>query len=66
MMEIYPAIQEYGVEEGYFLATLDAMTEAAWSDPLVAGNPVYPLMSEARELYLRSYYGGEAPKCVGE
>ena len=58
-IEIYPAIQEYGIEEAYFLDTLDAMTEAAWKDQCTGCNPVYPLVTEVRELYLRSYYGAD-------
>lgn len=57
-IEIYPTIREYGIEESYFLNTLDAMTEAAWNDQFTGCNPVYPLMSDMRTLYLRSYYGG--------
>ncbi len=56
-IEIYPCIQEYGIEEKYFLDTLDAMTEAAWNDQCTGGNPVYPLMADIRELYLCCYYG---------
>ena len=56
-IEIYPTIQEYGVDEKYYLDTLDAMTEAAWKDQCTGYNPVCPLLTDVRELYLRSYYG---------
>ena len=38
-IEIYPTIQEYGVDEKYYLDTLDAMTEAAWKDQCTGYNP---------------------------
>lgn len=58
-VEIYNCIHAYGIEEAYFLDTLDAMTEAAWNSPWIASNPVYPLMEEIRAIYLRCYYGDQ-------
>ena len=49
-------IAEYGVDEKYFLDTLDAMVEA-FDDQCTGANPRYPLMSEIKEMYLRAYYG---------
>ncbi len=54
---IKKSIKEYGVDEKYFLDTLDAMTEQAFDDQCTAANPRYPLMSEMKELYLKAYYG---------
>ena len=54
---IKPTIRDYGVEETYFLETLDAMVEQAFDDQCTGANPRYPLMSEIREMYLRAYYG---------
>ena len=51
------SIQEYGVKEEDFLATLDEMTENAFNDQCTGANPRYPLMSEIRQLYLLAYYG---------
>ena len=51
------SIQEYGVKEEDFLATLDEMTENAFNDQCTGVNPRYPLMSEIRQLYLLAYYG---------
>ncbi len=53
-------IAEYGVEEKYFLDTLDEMTENAFNDQCTGTNPRYPLMSEIKELYLDAYYGRPA------
>ena len=50
-------IADYGVDEKYFLDTLDAMTEQAFDDQCTGANPRYPLMSEIKEMYLRAYYG---------
>ena len=47
----------YGVEEKYFLDTLDEMSEQAFNDQCTAANPRYPLISEIKELYLDAYYG---------
>ena len=44
-------IADYGVDEQYFLDTLDEMTEQAFNDQCTGANPRYPLMSEIKELY---------------
>ena len=56
---IKKTIAEYGVDEKYFLETLDEMTENAFNDQCTGANPRYPLMSEIKELYLDAYYGRE-------
>lgn len=56
-IEIKPSIQAYGVDESYFLETLDEMTEQAFNDQCTGANPRYPLMSELKEIYLTAYYG---------
>ncbi len=50
-------IKEWGIKEEDFLATLDEMVEQAFNDQCTGANPRYPLMSEIKELYLKSYYG---------
>ncbi|MCI8724908.1 MAG: bifunctional acetaldehyde-CoA/alcohol dehydrogenase [Hungatella sp.] len=50
-------IAEYGVDEKYFLDTLDDMVEQAFDDQCTGANPRYPLMSEIKEMYLKAYYG---------
>ena len=53
-------IKDYGVDEKYFLDTLDAMSEQAFTDQCTGANPRYPLISEIKDLYLDSYYDREA------
>ena len=57
IIEIKPTIKDYGVDEKYFLDTLDDMTEQAFNDQCTGANPRYPLMSELKEIYLKAYYG---------
>lgn len=54
---IKKTIQEYGIDEKYFLDNLDQMVEDAFDDQCTGANPRYPLMSEIKEMYLRAYYG---------
>ncbi len=56
-IEIKDSIKAYGIDENYFLETLDDMVEQAFNDQCTGANPRYPLMSEMKELYLKSYYG---------
>ncbi len=56
-IEIKDTIAAYGVEEGYFLETLDEMSEQAFNDQCTGANPRYPLVSELKEIYLKAYYG---------
>ena len=60
-IEILPTIRDYGVDEKYFLETLDDMSEQAFNDQCTGANPRYPLVSELKDIYLKAYYG-EAPK----
>ena len=55
---IKETIRDYGIDEGDFLARLDAMTEQAFDDQCTGANPRYPLMSEIKQMYLNAYYGG--------
>ncbi|MEE3475571.1 MAG: iron-containing alcohol dehydrogenase, partial [Ruminococcus sp.] len=54
---IKETIADYGVDEEYFLKTLDDMTEQAFDDQCTGANPRYPLMSEIKQMYLNAYYG---------
>ena len=54
---IKKTIKDYGVDEKYFLDTLDDMVEQAFDDQCTGANPRYPLMSEIKDMYLRAYYG---------
>ena len=54
---IKKTIKDYGVDEKYFLETLDDMVEKAFDDQCTGANPRYPLMSEIKAMYLKAYYG---------
>lgn len=54
---IKKTIKDYGIDEKYFLDTLDEMTEQAFDDQCTGANPRYPLMKEIKEIYLKCYYG---------
>lgn len=54
---IKATIKDYGVDEKYFLETLDEMVENAFDDQCTGANPRYPLFSEIKEMYLKAYYG---------
>ena len=54
---IKKTIREYGIEEQEFLATLDEMSEKAFDDQCTGANPRYPLISELKDIYLKTYYG---------
>ena len=47
---IKKSIKEYGIDEKYFLDTLDDMVEQAFNDQCTGANPRYPLMKEIKEL----------------
>ena len=53
---VKPTIRDFGVDEQYFLDTLDEMSEQAFNDQCTGANPRYPLISEIKELYLDAYY----------
>ena len=50
-------IKDYGIKEEDFLSTLDQMSEQAFDDQCTGANPRYPLISEIKEIYLKTYYG---------
>ena len=54
---IKKTIKDYGVDEKYFLDTLDDMVEQAFDDQCTGANPRYPLMKEIKEMYLEGFYG---------
>ena len=57
IIDIKPTIKDYGVDEKYFLETLDEMSEQAFNDQCTGANPRYPLIAELKEIYLKAYYG---------
>ncbi len=54
---IKKTIKDYGIDEKYFLDTLDDMCEQAFNDQCTGANPRYPLVKEIKEIYLKCYYG---------
>ena len=54
---IKKTIKDYGIDEEYFLETLDDMCKQAFNDQCTAANPRYPLIKEIKEIYLKCYYG---------
>ena len=56
-IRIKHTIKDYGIKEEDFLSTLDQMSEQAFDDQCTGANPRYPLISEIKEIYLKTYYG---------
>ncbi|OUQ42199.1 bifunctional acetaldehyde-CoA/alcohol dehydrogenase [Gemmiger sp. An120] len=50
-------IKACGISEEEFLAKVDELSYKAFEDQCTTANPVYPLVSEIKELYLQAYYG---------
>ena len=56
-VEIPLSIKDAGISEELFYSKLDELCELAFDDQCTGANPVYPLMSEIRELYIQAYEG---------
>lgn len=56
-LNIPASIAAFGVDEKEFLATVDDLAEKAFDDQCTGANPVYPLISDLKDLYLKAYYG---------
>ncbi len=63
-LDIPMSIHEYGIAEEDFMDTLDEMAENAFNDQCTGANPVFPLLPEIKDLYLRAYWGSEYDKKV--
>lgn len=50
-------IKDCGIKEGEFLSKVDELSYKAFEDQCTTANPVYPLVSEIKDLYLKAYYG---------
>ena len=50
-------IRDCGISETEFLAHVDELSYKAFEDQCTTANPVYPLVSEIKELFLEAYYG---------
>ena len=51
------SIREWGVDEKTFMANLDKLVRLAFDDQCTGANPVYPLMSDIKQIYLDAYEG---------
>ena len=45
--------------EKEFLAAVDQMSEWAFHDACTGANPVYPMIGELKQVYLRAFYGDD-------
>ena len=50
-------IKDCGVSEAEFMSKVDELSYKAFEDKCTTANPVYPLVSEIKELYREAYYG---------
>ena len=54
-IDVKHTIKDYGIKEEDFLKTLDEMSEMAFDDQCTGANPRYPLVSDIKDLYLKTY-----------
>ncbi len=53
------SIRDCGISEEEFLAKVDELSYKAFEDQCTTANPVYPLVSEIKEIYLKAFYGNK-------
>lgn len=58
-MSMPATLQDFGVDEGFFLSQLDSIAEGAVGDPCTGTNPRPIDPAQMRELFLATYYGKE-------
>ena len=51
------SIKDFGISEEDFYAKLDEMVELAFDDQCTGANPVYPIMSDMRQIYIDAFEG---------
>lgn len=56
-LEIPPSIRAYGVDEKEFMSRLDELSRLAYDDQCTGANPVYPLISDIKKIYLDAFEG---------
>ena len=56
-LDIPSSIKEYGIDEATFMENLDKLVRLAFDDQCTGANPVYPLMSEIKQIYLDAFEG---------
>jgi acetaldehyde dehydrogenase/alcohol dehydrogenase len=56
-IQIPLSIKEMGISEKDFNAKLETLVEQAFDDQCTGANPVYPLMDDIREVFIKAYNG---------
>jgi len=56
-VELPNSIKDFGVSEEDFYSKLDEMVELAFDDQCTGANPVYPLMSDIKKIYIDAFNG---------
>ena len=56
-LDIPKSIQAYGIDKKTFMKNLDTLVRLAYDDQCTGANPVYPLMSDIRQIYLDAFEG---------
>ena len=51
------SIREWGIDEKVFMDNLDELSRLAFDDQCTGANPVYPLISDIKQIYLDAYEG---------
>ena len=51
------SIKDCGISEAEFMSKVDDLSYKAFEDQCTTANPVYPLVSEIKELYIKAYNG---------
>lgn len=51
------AIKDCGISEEDFRASLDELSELAFDDQCTGANPVYPLITEIKQIYIDAFWG---------
>lgn len=56
-LDIPKSIRAYGIDEKTFMKNLDQLVRLAYDDQCTGANPVYPMMSDIRQIYLDAFEG---------
>ena len=53
-------IKDTGVDEKEFMSKVETLSYKAFEDQCTTANPVYPIVSEIKEIYIKAYNGDKA------
>jgi len=56
-LDLPMSIKDFGVSEKDFNEKLDELVELAFDDQCTGANPVYPLMKDIKEIFIKAYNG---------